>query len=147
MAGVVDTNGNAVLAQVILDEWPGLNMNQAAVLAAATRTPFITGAAKAAGVGIVTVYGWLGRFPKEQSRKSEAFCEAWPIFASIGENAYLVRAMEMSESLTEKGAAAAAGVMTRFVQGFDGRFGGQQAVQLDTHKVKRIILEREEEKK
>lgn len=145
---VGDENRHADLVQAILDRWPDLNHRQAAVLGAATIMPTVPGAAKAAGVSHVTVYGWLGRFPKSPQDAVPTFIEAWPICCQMGKEAYVSRAIQMSESLNDKGNACAPSVMAKILSGFDPIFSGSTALMLgDTQKVKRIILEREEEKK
>jgi hypothetical protein len=126
--------------------WPDLTFRQAAVLAAATVSPTVPGAAQAASMSHVTVYGWLGRFPAQQHRANETFQAAWPVCKAMGEENYVMRALRLSEDRTEKGAAAAPGVMARILGGYDPRFSGHTAaVSLDGQKVKRIILEREGE--
>jgi hypothetical protein len=145
---VGDEKRHSEIASAILDRWPSLNHRQAAVLAAATYMPTIPGAAKAAGVGHVTVYGWLGRFPKHPEDAVPVFQEAWPICVRMGEENYVSRALALAESLNDKGNAAAPSVLSKVLSGFDQRFAGHTAaVSLDTQKVKRIILEREGEEK
>lgn len=118
------------------------------MLGAVTVIPSVHGAAKAAGCSHVTVYGWLGRFPKRPEDAVPEFIEAWPVCLAMGKEAYVARAIEMSESLNDKGNAAAPTVLTKILGGFDPIFSGSTALMLgDTQKVKRIILEREEEKK
>ena len=132
------------LARAILDTWPDLNLDQAAVLAAATTMPTVPGAALLGGVHKVTVYGWLGRLPSRMERLVPAFKEAWDVCVAFGREDYVTRCIVMSESRNINGNAAAPAVMARILGGFDPQFAGHAQVQLDTHKVKRIILEREE---
>jgi len=141
-----DQGQPSAIARAILERWPGLSHRQAAVLGAVTVMPSVHGAAKAAGCSHVTVYGWLGRFPKRPEDAVPLFIEAWPVCLAMGKEAYVARAIQLSESLNDKGNACAPSVMAKILGGFDPIFSGSTALQLgDTQRVKRIILEREGE--
>ena len=133
------------LARAILDTWPTLTVDQACALAGATAVPTVPGAAAYAGLHHVTVYGWLGRLPSRPERLVPTFKEAWDVCVALGRENYVTRCIAMSESLNDKGNAAAPAVMAKILSGFDPTFAGHAAVTVDTQRVKRIILEREGE--
>lgn len=119
-------------------------MQQCAVLAGAMVVPTVPGAAEIGGAHHVAVYGWLGRLPSRPERLVPEFKDAWETCVAFGRENYVTRCIRMSEALNDKGNAAAPAVMAKILSGFDPQFAGHAQMTVDTQKVKRIILERED---